>query len=151
MSQGWKTFYVPDVVVQTIEHPPDPSFIATSRQLMFRWYGNSMRQNGRARRLGPRRLGWFTYYILQDQRVQAWTGLLGLTAAWLASVRYSFNYLIGFVVWLGLTRCLMCLTLRVAGHPIGPLFPPLMYYNQIVGSIIKVATTGKETVGAWKP
>ncbi len=55
---GWKTFYVPDAAIQTIEHPPDPSFVATSRQLMFRWYGNSMRQNGRARKLGPRQLGW---------------------------------------------------------------------------------------------
>ena len=83
---GWRTFYVPDVAIQTIEHPPDPSFIATSRKLMFRWYGNSFRQNGRARKLGPAKLGWFTYYILQDQRAQMWTGLLGLAAAILASI-----------------------------------------------------------------
>jgi mannuronan synthase len=138
---GWKTFYVPDVAIQTIEHPPDPSFVATSRQLMFRWYGNSVRQNGRARKLGPRRLGWFTYYVLQDQRAQMWTGLLGLTAAVLASVRYNFHYLIAFAVWVGITRSLMCITLRAAGHPIAPAFVPLMYYNQVLGSFAKIAAS----------
>jgi len=146
---GWKTFYVPDVSIRTIEHPPDPSFVATSRQLMFRWYGNSMRQNGRARKLGPRALGWFTYYVLQDQRAQMWTGLLGLTAAVLASVRYNFYYLIAFIVWIGVTRCLMCMTLRAAGHPIQPLFVPLMYYNQIIGSFTKIAVTAFPDRQSW--
>ncbi len=135
---GWDTFYLPDAAIQTVEHPPDPSFYKTSKQLMFRWYGNSLRQNGRARKLGPHRLGWFTYYILQDQRIQMWTGLLGLSAVLLASIRYSYFYLITFIVWIGITRLLMCVMLSVAGHRVGPLYPPLMYYNQVVGSVIKV-------------
>ena len=135
---GWNTFYLPDVAIHTIEHPPDPSFLKTSRQLMFRWYGNSLRQNGRARKLGPHRLGWFTWYVLQDQRVQMWAGLLGLSAAILASIRYSFDYLLAYLVWIGITRYLMCIMLRLGGHRIGPLYPSLMYYNQIVGSMIKV-------------
>jgi mannuronan synthase len=138
---GWKTFYVPDAAIRTIEHPPDPSFIATSRQLMFRWYGNSMRQNSRARKLGPHRLGWFTWYILMDQRAQMWTGLLGLMASLLASVRWSFYYLLAFLFWIAFTRVLMCFTLLAAGHRIEPLFAPLMYYNQIVGSLIKIKVT----------
>jgi mannuronan synthase len=146
---GWKTFYVPDTAICTIEHPPDPSFITTSRQLMFRWYGNSMRQNTRARKLGPRRLGWFTYYLLLDQRAQMWTGLLGLTAATLASIRYTFYYLIAFTVWIGCTRVLMCLTLRAAGHRIEPLFAPLMYYNQIVGSLVKIVVTSFPDRQSW--
>jgi len=146
---GWRTSYVPDVSIETIEHPPNPSFVATSRQLMFRWYGNSMRQNGRARKLGPSRLGWFTYYVLQDQRAQMWTGLLGLCASILASIQYNFFYLIAFVVWIGITRCLMCLTLRAAGHPIQPLFAPLMYYNQVMGSIMKIVVTAFPDQQSW--
>jgi mannuronan synthase len=146
---GWRTFYVPDVSIETIEHPPDPSFIATSRQLMFRWYGNSFRQNGRARKLGPARLGWFTYYVLQDQRAQMWTGLLGLAAATLASVHYNFYYLLAFTAWIGLTRCLMCLSLRAAGHPIEALYVPLMYYNQIVGSFTKILVSSFPDHQSW--
>jgi mannuronan synthase len=146
---GWKTFYVPDVSIETIEHPPDPSFIATSRQLMFRWYGNSFRQNGRARKLGPAKLGWFTYYVLQDQRAQMWTGLLGLTAAILASIHYNFHYLLAFMAWIGLTRCLMCLTLRAAGHSIEALYVPLMYYNQVVGSFTKILVSSFPDRQSW--
>ena len=135
---GWDTFYLPDAAIQTVEHPPDPNFFRTSFQLMFRWYGNSLRQNGRARKLGPNHLGWFTYYVLQDQRVQMWTGLLGFAAALLASVRYNFYYLLAYLVWVGVSRYLLCVMLRMSGHRIGPLFPTLMYYNQIVGSVIKV-------------
>ncbi|WP_022976891.1 glycosyltransferase family 2 protein [Nevskia ramosa] len=138
VRHGWRTFYLPDAAIQTIEHPPDPSLLRSSRTLMFRWYGNSLRQNGRARELGPWRLGWFTYYVLQDQRVQMWTGLLGLSAAILASIQFNFNYLILFFVWIGITRCLMCVMLMAAGHRVGPWYPPLMYYNQIMGSLIKI-------------
>jgi glycosyltransferase Alg8 len=35
----------------------------------------------------------------------------------------------------------MCFTLLAAGHRIEPLFAPLMYYNQIVGSLIKIKVT----------
>lgn len=138
VRHGWRTFYIPDTAIETIEHPPNPSLFGSARVLMFRWYGNSLRQNGRARELGPWRLGWFTYYVLQDQRVQMWTGLLGLSAALVASVHYSFNYLILFFVWIAVTRCLMCVMLVAAGHRVGPWYPALMYFNQIFGSLIKV-------------
>ncbi|WP_431196206.1 glycosyltransferase family 2 protein, partial [Marinobacter alexandrii] len=52
MRLGYDTFYVPDASIHTVEHPPDPSFIRSARQLMFRWYGNSLRQNTRATKLG---------------------------------------------------------------------------------------------------
>jgi glycosyltransferase Alg8 len=35
----------------------------------------------------------------------------------------------------------MCITLRAAGHPIAPLFVPLMYYNQVLGSFAKIAAS----------
>src|SRR3546814_11579025 len=87
MLLGWDTGYVPDAAISTVEHPPHRSFIKASRQLMFRWYGNSLRQHGRALGLGPSRLGWFTYYVLLDQRILMWTGLLGLALAIAASIR----------------------------------------------------------------
>src|SRR5690606_27905104 len=64
MRLGYDTFYVPDAVIKTVEHPPEKSFIKASRKLMFRWYGNNLRQNSRALKLGARRLGWFTMLVL---------------------------------------------------------------------------------------
>jgi len=138
MRLGWNTYYVPDAAVSTIEHPPDPRFMKASRKLMFRWYGNSLRQNGRAMGLGPSRLGWFTYYVLLDQRILMWTGLLGLALAIAASVKYSAAYLLSFLLWVGVTRLFMSLLLLASGHPIGPSFPLLLYYNQLVGSLMKI-------------
>jgi glycosyltransferase Alg8 len=60
MRLGYDTFYVPDAAINTVEHPPEKSFIKASRKLMFRWYGNNLRQNSRALGLGVKRLGAFT-------------------------------------------------------------------------------------------
>jgi len=139
MRLGWDTYYVPDAAVSTVEHPPDPRFFVASRQLMFRWYGNSLRQNSRALGLGPRRLGWFTYYVLFDQRILMWTGLLGLAFAIAASVQFSILYLLTFILWVGITRLLMSLVLMASGHRVGPMFPVLLYYNQVVGSLTKIS------------
>src|SRR5690606_2821668 len=75
MRLGYDTFYVPDATIHTVEHPPEKSFIKASRKLMFRWYGNNLRQNSRALGLGMRRLGAFTSVVLLDQRVSMWTSL----------------------------------------------------------------------------
>jgi glycosyltransferase Alg8 len=135
---GWDTWYVPDAHISTVEHPPHKSFLRSSVQLMFRWYGNSLRQNYRATSLGVRRLGAFTYYMLWDQRVSMWTGLFGLTAAIIAALKYNPMYMVIYVLWIGLTRSLLTLMLPASGHRIGPLYPLVLYYNQIVGSFVKI-------------
>jgi mannuronan synthase len=138
MRLGWDTWYVPDAHIHTIEHPPSKSFLRSSLQLMFRWYGNSLRQNYRATSLGIRRLGLFTYYMLWDQRASMWTGLLGLTAAIIAALKYNPMYLVIYVLWIGLTRSVLTLMLATSGHRVGPLYPLVLYYNQILGSLVKI-------------
>lgn len=149
MRLGWDTYYVPDASVRTLESPPDPRFLRASRKLMFRWYGNSLRQNGRALKLGPRKLGWFTYYVLLDQRVLMWTGLLGLAMAIVASVKFSPVYMMVFLLWVGITRLLMSMLLMFTGHRIGPLSPVLLYYNQVVGSLVKITVFFRLDQQSW--
>lgn len=138
MRLGWDTWYVPDASITTVEHPPDPSFLRASRQLMFRWYGNSLRQNSRATKLGVRRLGGFTCYVLWDQRVSMWTSLLGLSVALLSAVQYGPGLLLAYLLWIGSSRLVLTLLLIAGGHQIGPSYPLLLYYNQIVGSLTKI-------------
>jgi len=138
MRLGYDTWYVPDADILTVEHPPDRSFWRASRQLMFRWYGNSLRQNSRATRLGAARLGAFTSYVLWDQRIGMWTSLLGLTAAVIASLKYGIAALIAYALWVGISRTVMSLMLLASGHHVGPSYPALLYYNQIVGAITKI-------------
>ncbi|MFA5938537.1 MAG: glycosyltransferase family 2 protein [Sinimarinibacterium sp.] len=138
MRLGWDTWYVPDASITTVEHPPDRSFLRASRQLMFRWYGNSLRQNSRATQLGVGRLGAFATYVLWDQRISMWTSLLGLSLALLSSAAYGIELLLGYLLWIGTSRLLLTLLLACSGHRVGPAFPLLLYYNQIVGSLMKI-------------
>lgn len=138
MRLGYDTFYVPDAAINTVEHPPEKSFVKASRKLMFRWYGNNLRQNSRALRLGVRRLGWFTSLVLFDQRVSMWTSLLGLTVALLASLKYGIVFIMVYLLWIGLTRLILTLLLACSGHHIGPAYPLILYYNQIVGAMVKI-------------
>jgi len=149
MRLGYDTWYVPDAVINTVEHPPDKNFFRASRKLMFRWYGNSLRQNSRATGLGPKRLGLFTYYILWDQRISMWTSLLGLTASIIASIKYSAMYILIYVFWIGLTRSFLTLLLAASGHRIGPAYPLILYYNQIVGSVMKIYVSFRLDQQSW--
>lgn len=138
MRLGYDTFYVPDASINTVEHPPDPRFVRASRQLMFRWYGNNLRQNSRATKLGPQRLGWFTYYVLFDQRISMWTSLLGLSAALVAGLKYNIGFLVAYLLWIGITRMALTFLLLASGHNVGPAYPLMLYYNQIFGAIMKI-------------
>ncbi len=149
MRQGWDTYYVPDAEITTVEHPPSKHFLAAARQLMFRWYGNSLRQNSRATRLGGKRLGWFTYYVLFDQRISMWTSVLGLTAAVLAAIKYDIGYLVIYLLWIALTRTMVSLMLLASGHHVGPGFPLMLYFNQIFGSLIKIYVVFRLDRQSW--
>ncbi|MGH8465334.1 MAG: glycosyltransferase family 2 protein, partial [Pseudomonas sp.] len=120
MRLGYDTFYVPDAAINTVEHPPEKSFIKASRKLMYRWYGNNLRQNSRALGLGIRRLGLFTSVVLFDQRVSMWTSLLGLTVAVIASLKFGMAYLLVYLLWIGITRLILTIMLLCSGHKVGP-------------------------------
>lgn len=138
MRLGYDTFYVPDAAITTVEHPPEKSFFKASRKLMFRWYGNNLRQNSRALWLGPGRLGWFTCLVLADQRLSMWTSLLGPVAAIIASLECGIQVLLIYLLWVGFTRLVLTLLLLASGHRVGPAYPLLLYYNQLLGAMVKV-------------
>src|SRR3546814_14391228 len=79
-----------------------------------------------------------------------WTGLLGLALAIAASIKFgSIMFVVSFALWVGMTRLLMSWLLLLSGHPIGPAFPLLLYYNQIVGSIVKIHVSIRLDQQSW--
>src|SRR3546814_6080332 len=79
-----------------------------------------------------------------------WTGLLGLALAIAASIKFgSIMFVVSFALWVGMTRLLMSWLLLLSGHPIGPAFPLLLYYNQIVGSIVKIHVSFRLDQQSW--
>lgn len=149
MRLGYDTYYVPDADINTVEHPPDKNFFRASRKLMFRWYGNNLRQNARALKLGSSVLGRFAWYVVFDQRISMWTSILGLVVSIIASIKYSIFYFLIYVTWILTTRLLLTLMLIFSGHKIGPAYPILLYYNQIVGAIMKIYVVFRLDQQSW--
>lgn len=149
MRRGWDTYYVPDASIHTWEHPPDKNFFRAAKKLMVRWTGNSLRQNYRATRLGLRRLGVLTYYVLWDQRISMWTSLVGLSAAIVGGLKYHYSILVMYLLWIALTRTFVTLLLMFSGHRINPMYPVLLYFNQIFGALIKVYVTFRLDRQTW--
>ncbi|MEZ0262225.1 MAG: glycosyltransferase [Alphaproteobacteria bacterium] len=137
LSLGYDMLYVPDVKIHTVEHPPSDNFFKATSILMFRWFGNMLRTNGRAAALGPARTGLFAWWCILDQRLAMWTSLTGPAFALFLSVKHSWAFAALYIVWIGFTRWIMTLMLLSARPRVSWYYPFLLYYNQIWGACIK--------------
>jgi glycosyltransferase Alg8 len=149
LRRGWKLMYVPDVVVYCLEKLPRQGFCGSTTALMFRYFGNMARNNTRALRLGPLRVGWFTWLILLDQRVSPWTSLWGPLSAVSLGLFYDKSVLAIYVCWVLLTRSAQCAIFGLFRLTFHPLFPFLQFYNQIVGASLKVAVFFNPDKQSW--
>ncbi len=138
LKDGWEMPYVPDVTVLTVEHPPHPNFLTGATMLMMRWFGNMLRTNARAIAVPRSRIGIFVWWCLLDQRLSMWTSLLGLVAAVMGSLMYGVEILWVYAVWIMLTRFVFTIALTSARPRVSGLWPVLLYFNQIYGSLIKI-------------
>lgn len=130
--------YVPDVVALTMERLPTPSFVDSSMKLMFRWFGNMLRTSGRAIALGPNNIGWFPWWSLVDQRVSMWTTLIAPTIVLASTLAYgTAQFLYVYVLWVGITRGYLSILIYTVRRQVSGTYPFLIYYNQIVGSLVK--------------
>jgi glycosyltransferase Alg8 len=137
LRRGRSMLYLPDVQVITVEHPPASGLLLASTQLMLRWFGNMLRTNSRAIALGPRRLGWFTWWCLIDQRLSMWTPLFGPVVAVLFALGKSVLFLYAYLLWVAMTRLVQALLLLTARPTISGLYPPLIYFGQVYGALVK--------------
>lgn len=137
LRHGWRMMYVPDVAIRTLEHFPRDRFLAQSVGLMSRWFGNMLRNNGRALRLGPWRTGPFLWWCLADQRLSVWTSLTGPTFALLWFLQSAWALPV-YVFWVMATRFVQALVVGLA-HPgaLTPRTPLLLYHTQVVGALVK--------------
>lgn len=137
LRKGYLMYYLPDVVVHTVEELPSTNFIATSTTLMTRWFGNMLRTNGRAIALGPQRIGLFTWWCVVDQRISMWTSLTGLVFAVLGSFVVTPWAFVVYIAWILASRYLVMLLFLNVRDEVSLSYPVLLWYNQIVGSLIK--------------
>jgi mannuronan synthase len=138
LRDGWNMLYVPDVSVICLERPPTTGLTRSAIPLMARYYGNMARNNGRAIALGPRRLRWFFWWTLIDQRVSPWTSLVGPVSAVTLSVTSGAGVLVAYLSWVLVSRSVQTLIIGWLSGRIHPYMPFILYFNQVVGSAMKI-------------
>lgn len=137
LKNGYQMLYIPDLVVSTVEDPPSEKFVFAAAQLMTRWFGNMLRTNGRALMLGPSSIGYFTWWAIFDQRISMWTSLAGLVMVILIGTFVTPIAFLGYIVWVLATRYVLTLLLFQSRRRVSALYPFLIYFNQIFGSMVK--------------
>ncbi len=137
LKNGWEMFYLPDVVVYSLETRTQ-NFFKLSRSLMLRWNGNTMRTNQRTLDLGPKRVGGFVWYAVLDQRISMWTTLIAPFAMLLLTIFVTPWFAAFYVAWIIMVRLFQILVLVLQGHRMRIVDLPLQLYDQWVGSIVKV-------------
>lgn len=137
LKNGWDMLYIPDAICYSLESR-DADFLDLSTSLPYRWYGNTMRNNGRALSLGWRKIGFFIWLCILDQRLSMWTSLVGVSGALILSVFVDYVYFPIFIAWILIVRTIQMTVIAVNGHPVSIITIPIMLYNQWVGSLIKI-------------
>lgn len=149
VEQGWDVSYVPDASIYCLESLPGKGFVKDTVGLQKRWFGNMVRGGFKARRLGARRLGLFTWLALHDQQVSMWTPLFGLIFFGTAAALHDPVFLLVYLLWIALTRTVHSLLTGLLARRWHPLFPMLTYYGQIVGALIKIFVAHNPNVQKW--
>ncbi len=137
LKNKWDMLYIPDVLCYSLESR-DADFLELSLSLPYRWYGNTLRNNDRALAVGWRKVGFFIWMCILDQRLSMWTSLVGLTGAVILSLFKSFIYLPMYIAWVLIVRTVQMSVICYCGHPVSMKTIPLMLYNQWIGAFIKI-------------
>jgi len=148
LRQGMEMLYVPDATAVALEMR-QKNFFRTSLSLMHRWYGNMLRNNWRAVRLGPRPMGFFIWWCVLDQRFSSFTPLVGPVSILLLSIFDSWFYLGFYASWVIVTRLSMLWAYVLEGMQLRLSHIPLVLYNQWMGAALKIYSMYSLSTQSW--
>jgi mannuronan synthase len=137
LQKNVRMLYVPDACGYTIEHV-EGNGIGRMWENLRRWSGNMLRNGARAIALGPRRMPFFIWWCLVDQRLAMWTMLLGPLLALMAGVKLGWSFLAAYAVYVVLTRLLVSLVLFSYSPRVDFNYVWCLYANQIVNATVKL-------------
>ncbi|MEP4979262.1 glycosyltransferase [Ascidiaceihabitans sp.] len=136
LSKHAKMTYVPDACVYTNEQI-EGSGTGRMVQNFRRWSGNMLRNGSRAIALGPFVAKPFIWWCLVDQRIAMWTMLVSPALA-ILTLFIEPLYILHCVIWIVLSRTLLCLFLFRYTRAPDITWPFILYFNQIINASVKV-------------
>lgn len=150
LKNGYEMAYLPDVRSESMETQPRPTFFASARTLMVRWYGNMLRTNGRALKLSPRLIGPFTWWSILDQRLSMWTTLVGPISVIVAAISSEITIIPLYLAWVMFTRYVMVAAISINRGEWFPItHPPILYFSQIFGAATKTFVSFRMNKQRW--
>jgi glycosyltransferase Alg8 len=134
---GRRMLYVPDALATTLEvvaSAPVRRALANIR----RWSGNSLRHSWRTIRLGPRRVGFFPWWSLLDQRIAMFTVLFGPLACLLALGAGRYEIAAGYALWLLCSRLAHAAIAWRHGRRWSAFYVPLVFLSDWATALTKM-------------
>ena len=149
LQRGERMLYVPDVTVGSLE-TISGGVVRRAGSNMRRWYGNMLRTNARAIALGPRRVPFYTWWCLIDQRISMWTSLVTPGILIIFLLVGDLHMAATVAAWVLFSRGAM-LQLVFWGRPstLRPLHLPLLVATQWLGSLVKIWTQMNLAQQSW--
>ena len=149
LKEGADMFYIPDATAVTIEYI-NGSALDRMKENLRRWSGNTLRNGARAIALGPRRVGYFIWWCLIDQRCAIWTMLIGHMTIIILAFSISPSFILSALIWIAFSRLCLSLMLFIHARRIEMSFPFLIYINQFMTTITKIYILFRLPQQRWK-
>ena len=130
--------YVPDALCWTVDTIRKEDMYHRMIQNLLRWSGNMLRNGARAIALGPRRVGFFIWWCIVDQRIAMWTSLAAPLAMISAGFIVSKSYWTSYLLWVMLTRLFLASLIFYHDRRLEMSYPFVLYVNQMVNAVTKV-------------
>ncbi len=143
-----RMLYVPDALGYTVEIIEGSGFNRMVQNFR-RWSGNMLRNGSRAIALGPRRMPFFIWWTLIDQRIAMWTTLIGPLMMVSLALFQDGIYLVSYVIYLAITRLMFSLVLYYYSQKVDLSYPFLLYLNQIINSMVKIYALFRLSKQRW--
>jgi glycosyltransferase Alg8 len=137
LKYGVRMTYVPDASGTTIE-VVEGSGTRRMVENLRRWSGNMLRNGQRALLLGPRRMPFFIWWCLVDQRLAMWTMLFSPLLAIAGAVKLGWPFLAAYAVYIMITRFLLSVVLWTYAWRVDINYVWTLYANQLLNAAVKV-------------
>jgi glycosyltransferase Alg8 len=148
LTKDAKMLYVPDALVYTVEVIVG-SGIERMTQNFRRWSGNMLRNGTRAILLGPRKVGFFIWWCIIDQRIAMWTMLVSPIVAVSAALLKDPTYIIAYIIWVAVSRMALSLFLFRYSTTVHIEWPLTLYFNQLLNAGVKVYCLARLSKQRW--
>lgn len=136
LTKRAKLMYVPDAMAYTVEYIEGFGLVRMIENFR-RWSGNMLRNGSRALALGPRNIGFFIWWCVLDQRISMWTMLYSPVIAILGTL-VEPTFILGYILWAVFSRLMLSLVLNCYTREVNLYFPFILYFNQLINSMVKV-------------